>query len=199
MNNLIKNNNFDASNEVGSIRNDTTKNKKRNCTTIPNNSMLLVTKPTVKSSSPQVNFFPYECNCENLNETQVPLICNKSSLACIIKNYFIYLQSRNLISYLDDKSITKLRHLQKYGTMVQKIRISGDSNYAKLTSFPNKILTLVLKSPRAIKGLAKVADTICCKEFQSFISKHCFCDVDKSSINSADDVLAQCIKTKNKY
>ena len=83
--------------------------------------------------------------------------------------------------------------------MVQKIRISGDSNYAKLTSFPNKILTLVLKSPRAIKGLAKVADTICCKEFQSFISKHCFCDVDKSSINSADDVLAQCIKTKNKY
>ena len=160
-------------------------------------------KISVKSTSPQVNFDPYQCYCgEKLNHDNIPLICNSTSLACILKNYFLYIKSRNLFCYLENNVISKLEHLQKNDGItneVQKIKISPDSNYAKLATISNKTLTLVLKSPRADKGLARMVDTLCCKEFEEFINKHLFCEVDKSSIQTADEVLAQCTKSNNKY
>lgn len=175
------------------------KNEKKKCSTIQNNSTLLPTISTIKTASPQINFIPYECNCKNLNE-EIPLMCNSTSLFCIIKNYFIYLKSRNLFSYIDNESIQKLTQIQKYGTnQVQKIRISTNSSYSKLTILSSKNLTLVLKSPRAVGNLAKITDTICCKEFLNFVSKHCYCDMDEKLIKNADNVMAQLIKTKNRY
>ena len=173
--------------------------KKKNCDLIENNSNNLPTTTKI-TSSPKINFIPYDCTCEHLNETQVPLICNFTSLSCIIKNYFIYLQSRNLFSHINEETIKKLKHIQKYGDQVQKIKISANSNsYSKLAVISNKVLTLALKSPIAVSDLAKITDTICCKEFQYLVSKHCFCHVDNTSVKNADDVMAHCIKTKTRY
>ena len=185
--------------EVGTIRINDNNNKWMNCSKILNDSKILVMKPTVKTSTPLINFNPYVCYCKDLDGPE-SVTCNSTSLSCIIKNYFIYLKSRNLMSYLENRTILKLNDLTENTKMTnekQKIKISKDSNFEKLATISNNEIILVLKSPRAIKDLAKAADTICIKEFKNFISKHCFCNVeDTTSIEMADFVLAQCTKSK---
>ena len=199
---MDNNNNFDIIRAINSTKKKLLNNhesfKKKNCSMIENNSNHIPSQIKI-SSSAKINFTPYECHC-NLHGIEAPLICNFTSFSCIIKNYFIYLQSRNLFSYINEEIIKKLKHFQKYGGQVQKIRFSANSNsYSKLNIISNKTLILALKSPMAVSDLAKITDTICCKEFQNFVSKHCYCDVDTISIKNSDDLIAQCTKSKNRY
>lgn len=117
-------------------------------------------------------FKSFECNCI-LDGSKPLVIKNGSKLSCILYNFKLYLQSRNLWNSF----------FQQYREMIERnIHFPNDdienvklvhTDFSETNAFCNygKIFKLHVTNPN-VQGYQKHVDLICCLEFIEFVNNH---------------------------
>lgn len=146
------------------------------------------------AATTSLTFTAYNCTC-TVDPNVVHLTFkHPDTFKCIIKNYLMYLQSRNMEQYMSIKYMEKLKRYVIYDQLdVHNLALSKTTDFHDNNELlKGNTFMLYLKSPYyASSELLKHMDLLNCTEFINFIKLHIYCDGYDEDINHAKIMYEQ--------
>lgn len=161
------------------------------------NRLLESNKSEEKLITKEISFSTFTCICNIDPENIYGELKDSTHMKCVIKNYILYIERRNLKPFLSPTYIKLLYNILNFDVPVLKFILDKPTLKINTNSkIYNGTMALFLQSPYCNSDLLKHIDLINQVEFINFIKKHIiYTNLDKN-ISVSSEIVKNMTQTK---